>query len=117
RSPRRSTRARGIVKSRASGAWIFDDVLPFAGVRSCNDGNHGLSVAYVADLVRNSRLDENKIAGNVFHGLREVLAILVSHATFEDIQHHLEVDVNVGVRNSARWNRCDIHRKVSSSNI
>src|SRR5215211_4175700 len=91
-------------------ARIVYDVLPLARVGARDHGNHWFSRAQVANLVWDSGRDENKIAGLVIYPLPQSLAELVTHSALEDVQHDLEIDVDVSVRNSSRRNRRDIHR-------
>lgn len=102
---------------RSSSAWIIHDVLPFAGIRTRHDRNDGFRVAQVADLVRNSGLDKDEIARRIVHRTLESFSELMPYATLEDVKHHLEVHVNVGIRHAAGWNRRDVHRELPSSNV
>ena len=40
------------------------------------------------------------------------VAVLVAHPALEDVEHDLEVDVDVGVGDAARRNRRDVHREL-----
>ena len=54
--------------------------------------------------MRNARRDEDEIAGLVLDALDQPVAVLVPHAPFEDVQHHLEADVDVRAGHAARRN-------------
>ena len=62
-------------------------------------------------------MGERDFARDILDGLRQSIAVFVAHSSLEDIEHHLEVHVNVRVRNTARRNRGDIHRELSRADI
>ena len=48
---------------------------------------------------------------------REPVAVLVAHAAFEDVEHDLEVDVDVGAGDAARRNRRHVHRELRRADV
>src|SRR5262249_7670189 len=71
----------------------------------------------VVHLVRNAGLDVDEIAGAVLHHLGETLAIGVAHPALEDVEHHLEIDVDVGIGDRARGNRRHVHREPGRPDV
>ena len=67
--------------------------------------------------MRDAGLDEDEIARAVLDDLRQAVAVLVAHAPFENVEHHLEADVNVRVCDAARRNRRDIHRQLLRADV
>ena len=43
--------------------------------------------------------------------------ILVPHAPFENVQHHLEADVDVRAGDAARWDDGDVHRQLGRADV
>src|SRR2546422_56126 len=80
---------------------VWDDVRPLARVRAGDHGDDRVGVARVEHLVRDARLDEDEIAGGVFNGLLQTVAVFVADAAFQNVEHHLEADVDVRVRDAA----------------
>jgi hypothetical protein len=85
------------------------NVLPFVGVGSRDNRDNRILVADIEDFMGNARLDKDEIAGFVFQRMLQRRAILMPHAAREDVEHHFEIHVNVGIRDAARWNGSDIH--------
>src|SRR4051812_34592100 len=96
---------------------VVDDVLPFGGVRAGDDGHHRLGVAQVEHLVGDAGLDEDEIARLVLHRLLQAGTVLVADPPLEDVEHHLEVDVDVGVGHAARRDGGDVHRQLRGVDV
>src|SRR5262245_18884690 len=90
---------------------IRNDVGPFAGVGSSEGGDNRIGGADVEDFVRNTGLDEDEVAGRVLDHLLQTVAVLVADAALENVEHHLEADVDMGVGHAAGWNGGDVHRE------
>src|ERR1700691_6340454 len=78
------------------------DVFPLTGIGSRHDGNDRLRVAHVKDLMRHTRLNENEIPGFIFERMFERRSVLVPHAPGKNVEHYLELDVNVSVGDPSR---------------
>ena len=94
-----------------------NDVLPLARVRAGDDGDDRIGVAGVEHLVRNAGLDEDEVAGGVLDDLLQPVAVLVPDAAFEDVEHHLEADVDVRGGDAAGRNRGDVHRQLLRADV
>src|SRR5262245_41476394 len=103
--------------SAARGAVVGDDVLPLAGVRAGDHGDHGFRVAQVAHLVRHAGLDEDEVARLVVDRQLETRPVLVAHAALEDIEHDLEVDVHVGEGDAAGRDGRHVHRQLPGGDV
>src|SRR4029077_14588808 len=90
---------------------IGNDVGPLARVGTRDHGDNWIGGADVEDFVRHAGLDEDEIAGGVFHDLLQTVAVFVADAARENVEHHLEADVDVGVGPAAGWNGGDVHRE------
>ena len=77
----------------------------------------GSLVAEVEDLVRHAGLDENQISGGIVDRLSEMVAVFVADPALEDVQHHLEADVDMGEGDAAGWNRGDVHRELFGPDV
>ena len=93
------------------------DVLPLRRIRPRDDRDDRLHVAHVEHLVRHAGLDEDEIAGLVLDDLPKPRPVLVAHVALEDVEHHLEVDVDVRVGDAARRNRRDVHRQLRRADV
>ncbi len=98
-------------------ARVGDDVFPLAGVGAGDHGDDGLAVAEVFDFVRDAGLDEDEVAGFVVDGRRQVGAVFVADAADQDVEHHLEIDVDVGIGDAARWDGGDVHGQVFGGDV
>src|SRR6478672_5632097 len=114
---RRSSSSLYFATPSRSRTLIGDDPVPLVGAGARDDGDHGIRVAQVVDLVWYAWRDEDEIARVVLDALRQPFAVLVAHAAFEDVQHHLEPDVNVRPGNaSGRYDR-DVHRQLCRAHV
>src|SRR4029079_4255744 len=69
------------------------------------------------DLVGDAGLDEDEVAGLVLDRLGESLAVLVAHAAGEDVEHDLEVDVDVRQRDAAGRDGGDVQRQLGRVHV
>src|SRR5262245_2738276 len=107
-----SPRAETIVgAARLQFSLVRNDVGPLAGVGSRDDGDNRIGGADVEDFVRNTGLDEDEVAGCVLDHLLQTVTVFVADAALENVEHHLEADVDVGVASTAGWNSRDVHRE------
>ena len=53
-------------------------------------------------------LNVNEIAGFVLNDLLKAGSKFVAHFSFDDVKDHFEIDVNMGVRDAAGWDRSDV---------
>src|SRR5215510_15950210 len=90
---------------------VGNDVGPLARVGSRDDGDNRIGGADVEDFVRNTGLDEDEVAGRVLDHLLQTVTVFVTDAALENVEHHLEADVNMGIGHAARWNGGDVHRE------
>ena len=67
--------------------------------------------------MRHTGLDENEVPGLMLDAIREILAIIMPNSAFEDIEHHLEADVNVGAGHSSGGNRRNVHRQGGGPDV
>ena len=67
--------------------------------------------------MRHAGLDEDEVPRLVLDDASEARAVLVAHPALENVEHDLEIDVNVGVGHSARWNRRNVHRKLLRADV
>ncbi len=110
-------RGRVGVAAGYSRPFVGHDVLPLAGVGAGDDGHHRLAVAQVEDLVRHAGGDEDEVAGLVVDALAQAVAVLVAHAALEDVEHHLEADVNVGAGDAAGRDGGEVHRQLLRADV
>src|SRR6185295_2160529 len=96
---------------------VGHDIFPLRGIRAGDDGHHRLGIAQVEHLVGHAGFDEDEVAGLVLHRLLEPGAVLVAHAALEDVEHQLEVDVDVGVGHAARRDGGDVHRQLPGIDV
>ena len=96
---------------------VRDDIGPLARVGSGHNSDNRFRVTDVEDFVRDARRNENEIASGVLHAVFAPVTELVSHMTRENVEHHLEVDVDVRVGDAGRRNCRDVHGKLSSGNV
>ena len=67
--------------------------------------------------MRYARLDEDEVPGGVLDAVRELVTIVVADAAFEDVEHHLEADVDVRSRDPAgRYHRY-VHRQRLGADV
>src|SRR5437867_454142 len=85
-------------------ALVWHDILPLAGIRARDDRHDRVGFADIEYFVRHTRLDEDEVAGAVFDTFLQSNAVLVPNATRQDVEHHLETDMNVGACDAARRN-------------
>src|SRR5262249_37331404 len=98
-------------------AVVGDDVFPLAGVRAGHHGHHGFGIAQVEHFVRYAGLDIDKVAGLVVHYLFETGAVLVAHPAPENVEHDVEIDVDVGAGDTARRNGGHVHRQLGRGHV
>src|SRR5262249_46708046 len=61
--------------------------------------------------------DVDEVARPVLDRLRQPGPILVTHAALEDVEHHLEADVDMRMGHAARRDRCHVHGKLLSADV
>src|ERR1700676_1553702 len=74
-------------------------------------------MAHVENFVRHAGFNVNEIAGFVFQHLLASVSELVADFSFDDVKDHFEVDVNVGVSDTARRNGGDVGRKFGGADV
>src|SRR4051812_21736648 len=66
------------LQSAMTSSLIRNNVRPLARIRTRDDGDDRLGGADVEDFVGHARLDEDEIAGGVFHDLLQGIAVFVA---------------------------------------
>src|SRR5262249_25053300 len=74
-------------------------------------------VAQVEHLVGHAGLDVDEVAGLVVDHPRQPRAILVAHSALEDVEHKLEPNVDVRVRNAAGGYCRHVHGEPGRADI
>src|SRR5262249_7367172 len=64
-----------------------------------------------------ARLNINEVAGLVVERLLQAGAVLVTHPALEDVEHDLEIDVDVGVGHAAGRDGGDVHRQLPAADV
>src|SRR5688572_33334094 len=67
--------------------------------------------------MRDAGLDENEVAGFVFDRMFERRSEFVSHAALEDVEHDLEVDVDMRGGDTAGWDGGDVHGQLGRRHV
>ena len=76
--------------SKSSGlpvAVVRDDVVPFLGGGAGDEGDDGLGLTQIEDLVRHAGFDVDKITGFVFQHLLEPRSEFVTHLALENVKN------------------------------
>src|SRR5262245_61978426 len=97
--------------ARLQFSLVRNDVGPLAGVGSRDDSDNWIGGADVEDFVWNTGLDEDEVAGRVLDHLLQPVTVFVAEAALENVEHHLEADVDMGIGHAAGWNGGDVHRE------
>ena len=64
---------------------------------------------FIGDM---ERPDVDKITGGVVDDVAKAGAVFVANAAGKDVEHQLEIDVDVGERDATGRNRGDVHREL-----
>jgi len=83
----------------------------------CRGYLHLFGGAHIEHFVRYARLDEDKIARFVFDHIATARAIFMPDTPLQDIEHNLEVHMDMGIRHATGGNRSHIHRERSGVDI
>ena len=67
--------------------------------------------------MRQAGLDVNEVAGLVFQHALAADPELVSHPALKDVEHDVEIDVDVRFGYAAGRNGCDVHGKLCGTDI
>ena len=62
-------------------------------------------------------LDEDEIAGLVFDDFFQTLAVFMAHFALEDVEHQLEVDMDVGEGDGPGWDGGDVHGEKLAADV
>ena len=76
-----------------------------------------LGVGQIEHFVRHAGFDVNEVAGGVVDRLRQPIAEFMPHAPAQDVQHHLEADMDVRVGDAARRHGRDVHRQLAGVDV
>ena len=96
---------------------IRDDLVPLVSGRTGDEGHDRFGFTHVEDFMRHAWLDVDEVAGFVLQHLLEPRAKFMAHPSLQDVKDDLEIHVNVGLRDPARWNSCDVRGERSGSDI
>ena len=76
-----------------------------------------LVVAHVEYFVGDARLYEDEVAGTVVERPCEARAVLVANTPRQDVEHHLEVDVDVSFGHPTGRDGGDVHRESFGAHV
>src|SRR5262249_47583097 len=102
----------GTTRSVGPAALVGDNVVPLVGGGARDKGDDRLRVTQIEDFVGHAWFNINEIAGFVFDRFFAAGAEFVAHFSFDDVEDHFEVDVDVCVSHAARRNGRDVGREL-----
>ena len=81
---------------------VRHDILPFGSVGACDNCVDPLIVGTVEHFVRQPWLDVEHVTLRVDDRLAAAWPVLVPHATLKQVNHHVEIDMDVRLRDTPR---------------
>src|SRR6266545_367059 len=96
---------------------VGNNVVPLVSGGAGDERDDRFGIAPVEYFVGHAWFDVNKIAGLVVDLLFEAVPEFVANFSFDDVEDHFEIDMDVRSRDAARRNGGDVGREFPRADI